>query len=466
MALTQISTAGVKDDAVTAGKIPANAVGSSELADNAVDTAAITNDAVTEPKIADNAVTRAQIIDGAINGAKCENQSIGAEKITDGTIATAKIANNAVTTAKIADDAVTQAKLNFPVANRNLIINGAMQVAQRGTSSTANNGYYTIDRIKQYYQDTDEAPTFSQADVASGTTPYTLGFRKSLKVTNGNQTSGAGVSDQIQIISWLEAQDIANSGWNYKSSSSFLTFSFWIKSSVAQAFNFYVQTNDGTEKNMPFSTPSLSADTWTKVEVQIKGDSGIDFNNDNGMGLGLYLAPYLGTNYTDNSITNGEWITFASGTRYKDVATTWYTTNDATVEYTGLQLEVGSVATDFEHRSYAQELFLCLRYYQIVRAASITAASTTAARFNCPLLCKTRHSAPSVGKFGSGNIGIGDMVSYGSTSSATPSSDGYAADDLMMSCQVTAFSGLTQYRQYCHEVSGSQTGLIAVDAEL
>ena len=246
---------------------------------------------------------------------------------------------------------------------RNLVINGAMQVAQRGTSSTTNNGYYTIDRIKQYYQDLDEAPTFSQSDVASGTTPYTLGFRKALKVTNGNQTSGAGASDQIQIIYWIEAQDIANSGWNYKSSSSFLTFSFWIKSSVAQVFNFYVITSDGTEKNMPFSTPSLSADTWTKVEVQIKGDSGIDFNNDNGHGLGLYLAPYLGTNYTDNSLTNGEWVTYSSSTRYKDLATTWFTTNDATVEYTGLQLEVGSVATDFEHKSFAEELELCRRYY-------------------------------------------------------------------------------------------------------
>ena len=263
----------------------------------------------------------------------------------------------------LANDGTCTANITNNLSNRNLIINGAMQVAQRGTSSTTNNGYFTIDRIKQYYQDLDEAPTISQSDVASGTTPYTLGFRKALKITNGNQTSGAGASDQIQIIYWIEAQDIANSGWNYKSSSSFLTFSFWIKSSVAQVFNFYVITSDGTEKNMPFSTPSLSADTWTKVEVQIKGDSGIDFNNDNGHGLGLYLAPYLGTNYTDNSLTNGEWATYTSAARYKELVTTWFTTNDATVEYTGLQLEVGSVATDFEHRSFAQELALCQRYY-------------------------------------------------------------------------------------------------------
>ena len=62
--------------------------------------------------------------------------------------------------------------------------------------------------------------------MASGTTPYTLGFRKALRVTNGNQTSGAGGGDYIWIQTPLEAQDIANSGWNYTSSSSFMTLSF------------------------------------------------------------------------------------------------------------------------------------------------------------------------------------------------------------------------------------------------
>ena len=93
MALTQVSTGGVKDDAITKAKIPANQIEASELADNAVDTNAI--------------------------------------------------ANGAVSNAKIADDAITQAKINVPIINRNLIINGAMQVAQRSTSSTSV-GYQTV----------------------------------------------------------------------------------------------------------------------------------------------------------------------------------------------------------------------------------------------------------------------------------------------------------------------------------
>ena len=78
--------------------------------------------------------------------------------------------------------------------NKNLILNGAMQVAQRGTSSTSG-GYQTVDKFAVDYSGVDESPTQAQVDVASGTTPYTEGFRKAFKITNGNQTSGAGASD-------------------------------------------------------------------------------------------------------------------------------------------------------------------------------------------------------------------------------------------------------------------------------
>ena len=161
---------------------------------------------------------------------------------------------------------------------RNLINNGAMNVAQRGTSATTN-GFGTVDRFRTYYQGNDNSLTQAQVDVASGTTPYTLGFRKAFKLTNGNQTGGAGASDAIQIQTSLEAQDIANSGWNYTSSSSFVTLSFWIKSSVAQNFYFYLRTNDGTGQRYTFETGSLSADTWTKITKTIPGNSNLQFDN-------------------------------------------------------------------------------------------------------------------------------------------------------------------------------------------
>ena len=247
--------------------------------------------------------------------------------------------------------------------NKNLLINGSFLIAQRGTSATTN-GHGTVDRFSVDYGNTDEAPTQAQVDVASGTTPYTLGFRKALRVTNGNQTSGAGSGDYLGIEYYVEAQDMANSGWNYTSSSSNVTLSFYIKSSVAQSFKGFLRSRDGSSQRYAFDTGSLSADTWTKVTKTIPGNSNLQFDNDNDKGLLIVLAAFWGGDYTDSSVTENVWASYVSGTRMKDNTSTWYTTNDATLEVTGFQLEVGSVATDFEHRSFAQELKLCERYFE------------------------------------------------------------------------------------------------------
>ena len=245
---------------------------------------------------------------------------------------------------------------------RNIIINGAMLVAQRGTSSTSG-GYTTVDRFAVNFTGTDEAVTQAQVDVSSGTTPYTSGFRKALKVTNGNQTSGAGADDYVYIAQKFESQDISNSGWNYLSSSSFITLSFWVKSSVAQNFYGYIRTHDGTKYNYPFETGSLTADTWTKITKTIAGNSNIQIDNDVNTGFEVVIAPFLGTNDTA-SVTLNQWVAWNSGVnRTPDNTTTWYTTNDATFEITGVQLEVGSQATPFEHRSFGEERKLCERYF-------------------------------------------------------------------------------------------------------
>ncbi len=254
------------------------------------------------------------------------------------------------------------------LGNRNLVHNGAFLVAQRGTSSTSN-AYATVDRWRGDNSGTDESPTQAQVDVASGTTPYTLGFRKAFSITNGNQTSGAGTNDQVSMTHYIEGQDIANSGWNYTSASSFITLSFWVKSSVAQNFYGYFRSNNGASQLYPFETGSLSANTWTKITKTIPGNSNLTYNNDNSSSASIFLSAYRGTDQT-GSITLNQWGAYNSSIRAPDYTSTWYTTNDATFEITGVQLEVGSVATDFEHRSFAQELTLCQRYYQQLEGAA------------------------------------------------------------------------------------------------
>ena len=261
--------------------------------------------------------------------------------------------------------------------DKNIIINGAMLVAQRGTSSTSN-GHQTVDRYNMNSSGHDEAPTQAQADVVAGTTPYTSGFRKSLKITNGNQTSGAGAADRLRILYIIEAQDIANSGWNYTDSNSKITLSFWIKSSVAQNFYFRATTSDGTSQNFPMETGSLTADTWTKITKTIPGNSNLTFNNDNGIGLYIIFALFRGTDNTASGVALNTWAATSSGTTlYPDNTSTWWTTNDSTWELTGLQLEVGSVATDFELKSFAQELTLCQRYFEITEGGFQGAVGST-----------------------------------------------------------------------------------------
>ena len=245
---------------------------------------------------------------------------------------------------------------------KNLVINGAMNVAQRGTSSTTQNAYTTVDRWKILSGGLDEGVTTAQSDITSGLA-YNDGFRKAYKVQNGNQTSGAGSSDYLVPIYKFESQDLANSGWDYVSSSSFITISFYVKSSVAQTFQ--VQLYNGEPSPARQYVFEYSATTsWTRITHTVPGGSGLQIDNDNGGDLDLYFNLFHGTDATDNSYVNNQWNDYGGGNpQYKDNTSTWYTTNDATWEITGLQVEVGSVATDFEHLSYPDDLRRCQRYY-------------------------------------------------------------------------------------------------------
>ena len=257
---------------------------------------------------------------------------------------------------------ITVANINGAhIGGRNLIINGDMRIAQRATSASSS-GYQTVDRFYLNTDGVDEEPTQAQVDVSSGTTPYTEGFRKAYKITNGNQTSGAGSADNIIIQYYIEAQDIACSGWNYTSASSFITLSFWVKSSVAQNYFGRLMAIDGTQQNFPFETGSLTADTWTKIIKTIPGNSNIQVDNDENRGLSVEFCMFRGTDKT-GSVTLNQWAAYSSATRIPDMTSTWYTTNDATFEITGVQLEVGPQATPFEHRRLDDELFACQRYY-------------------------------------------------------------------------------------------------------
>ena len=230
--------------------------------------------------------------------------------------------------------------------------------------------YKTVDRFSTAFGGADEAPTEALHSLSTSDTPYALGFRKSFHYTNGNQTSGAGSSDYLQPQYKIEAQDIAACGWDYTNPNSFITLSFWVKSSVAGDYTLNVGTSDGTAYRYLMEY-TLVADTWKHVVFKIPGKSDLQFDNNTALGFQIMWYPFLGSDYVQADQENN-WYA-SSNSKYGTTSTTsWWTTNDATWEITGVQLEVGSQATSFEHRTFGDEILLCQRYYRAVIGGTYT----------------------------------------------------------------------------------------------
>ena len=244
-----------------------------------------------------------------------------------------------------------------PYGNRNLIINGAMQVAQRGTSSTSDS-YRTVDRTRTNHG--GASVTQTQQTLSSGS-PYDEGFRYFYRVANTAVSSAT--SANMQMFQFIEAQNIASSGWQYTSSSSYVTFSAWVRSSLAGTYMFRLRSFDGTAQNYA-SKFTLAADTWTKITKTVPGNSNIQFDSDTGRGLEVNVTIHFGTDFTSSSFVDDAWAAFDGSSRSDDFDQNWCNTASATFDTTGWQLEVGEQATPFEHRSYGDELFKCRRYYQ------------------------------------------------------------------------------------------------------
>ena len=248
---------------------------------------------------------------------------------------------------------------------RNLIINGAMQIAQRGTSLAAtsqSSSFSTVDRWKLLWNHLGVNGIETQGDVGSSDAPYDLGFRKYHRIALASAGT-ASANSYIEYDYGIEAQDIATSTWDYTSASSYITLSFWFRPSTNQTFYATLRTKDGsTEYGYTFSFTATANNTWTKVTHSIPGNANLQFDNDNGPGLYLYIIPFMGTTYSGSSSLNS-YRTWDGNVYCPDMATTWLTAGASTFDITGVQLEVGATATDFEHRSYTEELARCQRYY-------------------------------------------------------------------------------------------------------
>jgi hypothetical protein len=264
------------------------------------------------------------------------------------------------------------------LGRRNLIINGAMQVAQRGTQVTGEtgSGYKTCDRWQAAISSLGTWTIDQSTDAPSG-------FSNSFKLTCTTADASPAAGDAMYLRYSIEAQDCQHLAYG-SSSANTTTLSFWVKSNKTGTYKVAPYVSD-SGRLLGGTYTINSADTWEQKTITIIGDTGGSIANDNGDGLVLHFFLGAGSNFTSGT-SQSAWTAYSAGDFGAGQTVNLADATSNYFEITGVQLEVGSVATPFEHRSYGEELALCQRYF--IRtddtALSIANATTTGYDFRDP----------------------------------------------------------------------------------
>ena len=322
--------------------------GTNSVADGAITTAKIDGGAVTAVKIGSDAVTTAKILDANITTAKIASNAVTTAKILDANITEAKIESNAVTTGKLGTD--------VQLGYRNVIINGAMQVAQRGTSTASITGgdYYTADRFVFAPNSMGTWTNTIESDAPTGS-----GLRNSFKVLCTTADASPAAGDVITFETKLEGQNVQQFAKGTASAKQF-ALSFWVKSNVTGTYIAELLDSDNSRSVSASYTISASA-TWEKKTITFPADTTGVLNNDNATSLVLLCFLGAGTNYTSGTLAT----TWAANTN-ANRAVGQTNLASATSNYwqiTGVQLEAGAVATPFEFEDIGVTFRKCRRYY-------------------------------------------------------------------------------------------------------
>ena len=246
---------------------------------------------------------------------------------------------------------------------RNLIINGAMQVAQRGNTSN-DNGVFVADRFQFRTNGLGGAGAVIAASTQSTVVPS--GFASALKTNVTTAGSGFSADNRDGFATKLEHQDVTH----LIDAGNSLTLSFWVRSSLATTYGLTITLLDrdttSTADQYATSYTISTADTWEKKTITIPAPtSSRSGGSNNALGMNIYWNLEMISGGSRSSATANAWADQATTDQVTAAAAdTGWMSDTEDFYITGVQLEVGDTATPFEHRSYGEELALCQRYYQ------------------------------------------------------------------------------------------------------
>jgi hypothetical protein len=296
------------------------------------------------------------------------------------------------------------------LGNRNLVINGAMQVAQRGTTdsgSATTAAYPTADRWRIFASNTDNASfNFSMPS----DTPTGQGFTRSWKVDVGTAETSLDSNELFYFTQILEGQNLQQLAYGTSSAKS-ITLSFWVKAYQAGTYTCSIYKADQTARGVKINYTINASATWEFKTITFPGDTGGGgIDNDNGAGLFVHWVLATGSDYTSSNSMDSSWANYDATSFAHGQTVNTMSSTDNYWQITGVQLEVGSVATDFEHKSYGQELALCKRYCQKFDGLKIQARMNGSTNSDGYWQFPTMRATPSF----SSDVSAGKSMEYGS----------------------------------------------------
>tara|TARA_R110002110_G_scaffold4409_8_gene22614 strand:- start:698 stop:1741 length:1044 start_codon:yes stop_codon:yes gene_type:complete len=243
------------------------------------------------------------------------------------------------------------------LSNRNFVINGGMNVAQYSTSAavTTSSGYFTVDRFRTTAtSDTAGRLTQSQATITD-----LPGFANAIKLDCTTADTSIAAGEILVLATRFEGQNLQSLAKG-TSSAKAVTVSFYAKG-TAKKYMCELTDQDNTRSIRQQFTVSSS---WQRFSIVFPGDTTGAFDDDNALSsiLGFWL--HAGSTYSGGSYTANTWASTVTNTRASGIDS-FFSSTDNELFITGLQMEIGSVATAFEHRSFGEELQLCKRYFQV-----------------------------------------------------------------------------------------------------
>ena len=315
---------------------------------------------------------------------------------------------------------------NSQIGRKNIIINGGMQIAQRATSETglgASSKYSTLDRYAVTVGNTDGRFTMSQSTVTD-----LEGFSTALKIDCTTADTSVATNEFLIIQQYVEGFNLQQLKATSTTTRAF-TLSFYAKSNASRAIATEINFSNGTNKNA--SKLHTIGTSWARYTFTIPAASSTQIDNDNSLECSVNFWLHAGATYSSGtmSATLGA-ITNAN--RAVGIGSIFAST-DNEIEITGIQLEVGSQATPFEHRSFGEELALCQRYYFQVNgigseyatmgAGQMYQTTTFLGHFQTPVPMRTRPSFSLSDSFSNSNFSVVTGGHVRAISSLTPTGD-------------------------------------------